>query len=254
MAITTPNMALTAWNAASDTYDYKQLASNFIALDQHDHSSGNGVQINGATGIKDASIPKSKLSNFVYDDNTIPGSALQSGAVTPAKTALAPYATIISNQNIPLTNDGTNSTTTRQFLDSTAAKFTPSNNTTYPNMASGTGIITVPQSGIYSVSASFLVNLSANVKPGEDMSINGVIRATSAGGVSTSSDADNIAIGPAGFEYTADNYPVNVNGIRYLSSGQVLSFWYTCKLQAYAGASPYATNILFTAAYLGRYS
>ena len=85
MALTTPNMSLSVWNSLTDPYDHAQLASNFIALDQHDHSVGKGTQINGATGIKDYSITGSKVSSdfaLSFRANSIPGSSVDYSTVS----------------------------------------------------------------------------------------------------------------------------------------------------------------------------
>lgn len=58
---TTPNMGLTAWDLGSDPYDHSQLATNFSAIDQHDHTVGKGLQIPTA-GIANLAITSGKIA------------------------------------------------------------------------------------------------------------------------------------------------------------------------------------------------
>jgi hypothetical protein len=57
----TPNMGLTAWDLGVDPYDHAQLASNFAAIDSHDHTLGKGIQIPSG-GILDAAITSAKIA------------------------------------------------------------------------------------------------------------------------------------------------------------------------------------------------
>ena len=108
MSLITPNMSLTVWNSLTDKYDHSQLAANFVALDQHDHSPGRGAQINGSIGIKDYSIPGSKMASdfgISLPANSVPGTTietastgtgigsaqLENSAVTYTKNAAIPY-------------------------------------------------------------------------------------------------------------------------------------------------------------------
>ena len=64
MAQTTPNMQLTVWNLLSDPYDSSQLAQNFVAIDQHDHSgSGKGAPIDGTSALINGSVTSAKLAS-----------------------------------------------------------------------------------------------------------------------------------------------------------------------------------------------
>lgn len=69
MSIVTTNMSLTSWNSTSDYFNHTELANNWDLIDQHDHTSGNGVKI-PAGGI---------------DDNAITGATIADGAVTEDK-------------------------------------------------------------------------------------------------------------------------------------------------------------------------
>lgn len=62
MAVTN-YMGLTAWDLGDDQYNYSQLANNFIALDEHDHSPSKGQQIQSA-GIADNAIITAKIANL----------------------------------------------------------------------------------------------------------------------------------------------------------------------------------------------
>jgi len=63
MAQTTPNLGLTVWNLRTDPYDSGQLAQNFIAIDQHDHSNGKGAPIDATNAILNGSITGAKLAS-----------------------------------------------------------------------------------------------------------------------------------------------------------------------------------------------
>ena len=62
MAIVTPNMGLDSWNSVSDLFSYTQLANNWTDIDNHDHTSGKGVQIPTA-GIQNLAVDSTKLSS-----------------------------------------------------------------------------------------------------------------------------------------------------------------------------------------------
>jgi hypothetical protein len=61
MAFVSPNMSLKVWNSSQDSYDHEQLADNFLKLDQHNHTMGQGAQI-PTGGIADGSITVAKLA------------------------------------------------------------------------------------------------------------------------------------------------------------------------------------------------
>jgi hypothetical protein len=69
MSITTTNMGLVAWNASNDYFNHTELANNFVAIDEHDHSSGKG-------------LPVARVAANAVDAN-----AIANGAVTNAKLA-----------------------------------------------------------------------------------------------------------------------------------------------------------------------
>lgn len=96
-----PNMGLTIWDQLSDYFNHAELAANFEALDNHDHTSGKGKQLpegalapDSVTGanLKDNSVTGNKLVNGSVSaaklGASVIGSAnLQDGAVTSAKVA-----------------------------------------------------------------------------------------------------------------------------------------------------------------------
>ena len=57
-------MGLYVWDQATDVFKYNQLASNFTAIDAHDHSSGKGVKISkkGLADSVSATIPTYETS------------------------------------------------------------------------------------------------------------------------------------------------------------------------------------------------
>jgi hypothetical protein len=61
MAVTSTNMSLRIWNLLNDPFDHAQLATNWDKVDQHDHTSGRGVQIPTA-GLADGSVSITKLA------------------------------------------------------------------------------------------------------------------------------------------------------------------------------------------------
>lgn len=72
---TSGNMRLTRWTAGTDTFDYSELAQNFKLIEDHDHTSGKGVQI-PTGGIQDESITSAKIA-----PNTIQSTDIAAGAI-----------------------------------------------------------------------------------------------------------------------------------------------------------------------------
>jgi hypothetical protein len=84
-------MSLTLWDQLTDYFNHSELADNFTAIDEHDHTTGKGVQLpEGALGpdsvnnanLKDASI----TGNKIYG-NSITKDQLGTDAVTTLKIA-----------------------------------------------------------------------------------------------------------------------------------------------------------------------
>ena len=89
MAISSPQMGLKIWNLLTDDYDHAELADNWAKVDQHDHTSGKGVQI-PTGGIADGAItaPKidpSALPTLTLADGSVVTSKIVDGAVTTSK-------------------------------------------------------------------------------------------------------------------------------------------------------------------------
>lgn len=45
MPLMTPNIGLEAWDLGTDDFDHSQLANNWVAIDNHDHTPGRGLRI-----------------------------------------------------------------------------------------------------------------------------------------------------------------------------------------------------------------
>jgi hypothetical protein len=69
---TSPNMSLIIWDQPDDAYDHNELAGNFRALDDHDHTGGHGVQI-PTSGLKQGAVdgnvlaPNTVTTNHIVD-------------------------------------------------------------------------------------------------------------------------------------------------------------------------------------------
>lgn len=79
MAVTLLNMGLRQWNLGTDTFSYTELASNFSAIDNHDHTTGKGLQV-PTGGIVDAAITNAKLAS-----NAVDATKIVSGSISDAK-------------------------------------------------------------------------------------------------------------------------------------------------------------------------
>jgi hypothetical protein len=118
----TLNMGLRAWDQGNDEYDHAELANNWTAVDQHDHTTGKGVRIPSG-GLADGAVTSVKIApNAVTPDkipdgsltqaelapdsvgsvqiqpNAVGNSELQDGSVTPSKLDpdFLPVGTVIS--------------------------------------------------------------------------------------------------------------------------------------------------------------
>lgn len=99
--IVTPNLGLTVWNLLTDPYDSTQIADNWARIDQHDHSPGQGVPINGATSIADGTITASKFAvGAAVPDNSVTTSKIVAGAVTADGLADAARLGLTDSSNI----------------------------------------------------------------------------------------------------------------------------------------------------------
>jgi hypothetical protein len=80
MATTTTNMSLKVWDLLTDNFSYTDLANNFEAIDEHDHTTGAGVPIPagglavgsvGTAQLQTASVTNSKLANGSVDSSKL---------------------------------------------------------------------------------------------------------------------------------------------------------------------------------------
>ena len=98
MPVTTTNMSLTKWSSLSDRFDYQELSDNFGAIDTHDHTSGNGVQIPyggldvlsvGESNLVDEAVTAQKIADGAVttpkiDDDAVTSAKIADAAVQPA--------------------------------------------------------------------------------------------------------------------------------------------------------------------------
>lgn len=77
MPSTTPKMGLIKWSEGSDPYDHTQLATNFQKIDEHDHTTGKGTRLVGASleaeaidteQLADSSVTNAKLAGGITAD------------------------------------------------------------------------------------------------------------------------------------------------------------------------------------------
>jgi hypothetical protein len=95
MAFVTPRMSLRVWNTPQDIFDHAQLAQNFLKLDQHNHTPGQGTQI-PTDGIEDGAVISSKLATNLQVsplDNSVSTVKIQNQAVNEDKIADGAVAT-----------------------------------------------------------------------------------------------------------------------------------------------------------------
>lgn len=64
--IVKPNMGLVVWTSINDYFSHVQLAANFEALDEHNHTTGKGAKI-GAGGIAEQAVEYNNLANGVVE-------------------------------------------------------------------------------------------------------------------------------------------------------------------------------------------
>jgi hypothetical protein len=79
MASTTSNLGLRRWDSQSDLFSYSELSNNWTLLDQHDHTTGKGVQI-PAAGLATGAVTSPKIAASAVD-----GTKLADGSVTAVK-------------------------------------------------------------------------------------------------------------------------------------------------------------------------
>lgn len=123
MATTTANMGLSV-PSVNDTDYPTSISDSFNAIDDHDHSSGNGVQI-PSSGILDGAVGTSKLAT-----NAVTTIKITDGNVTEAKIATSAVTTTkIADANVTEGKIAANAVTTTKIADSnvTTAKIADAN-------------------------------------------------------------------------------------------------------------------------------
>lgn len=92
------NMALSIWDTLPDDYNHTELANNWDAVDQHDHTTGKGKKIpagglaaNSVTGFELA--PNSVTSNHIVD-GTIQGVDIADGTIPLSKLSSSIYGLV----------------------------------------------------------------------------------------------------------------------------------------------------------------
>jgi len=123
MATTTANMGLSV-PSVNDTDYPTSISDSFNAIDDHDHSSGNGVQIPSA-GILDGAVGSSKLAT-----NAVTTIKITDGNVTEAKIATSAVTTTkIADANVTEGKIAANAVTTTKIADAnvTPAKLSSAN-------------------------------------------------------------------------------------------------------------------------------
>lgn len=77
----TSHMGLTAWDLGEDFFEGSDMANNWKAIDQHDHTLGKGQQI-PSSGLRDGAVTESKLA-----DNSVTPAKIPNGSLTGAEIA-----------------------------------------------------------------------------------------------------------------------------------------------------------------------
>lgn len=89
---TTANMGLTCWNLLTDVFSHSQLEANFQALDGHNHTSGQGVQI-PTGGIANGAITTAKLATNAVADSNIQAATITLDKLAAGVARFAPLET-----------------------------------------------------------------------------------------------------------------------------------------------------------------
>jgi hypothetical protein len=78
--LNSPNMGLIQWQNLNDYFSNAQLSANWSLVDQHDHSSGKGVQVNTA-GIAPHAITNALLASGSVSNSTIAPGAVNATSI-----------------------------------------------------------------------------------------------------------------------------------------------------------------------------
>lgn len=147
MATTYTNMGLKSWNAGADLFSYADLDANWAKIANHDHTSGNGVQV-PTDGIADNAITSAKILN----DTIVNADINSSAAIVGTKLA----ANTITNDKIAtadLQKLGLSDSTIRRGK-SIIATTEVRNNTAYGTLATPDQVanIVLPTDGLLAIS------------------------------------------------------------------------------------------------------
>lgn len=162
MASVTPNMNLTKWDSVSDYFSHAQLAANFQAIDDHDHTTGKGTQI-GYGGLSALTVGASELRT-----DAVITAKVQDGAITAGKLATTSVTTgkiatgAATSPKVALSN-GTAPASATLTLTSSFADIVGAAVTITPSVAS-TAIVT----GVFDMQATAAATLIG------DLQLNGV--------------------------------------------------------------------------------
>lgn len=89
--LTSPNMNLTLWDQSDDGFSHVALEHNLVAIDQHDHSPGQGVRLSTASiipgAITTALIAPSAVTQALLAANSVGAAQIQTGAVGASEIA-----------------------------------------------------------------------------------------------------------------------------------------------------------------------
>lgn len=83
-------MGLKVWNLLTDPYDHSELASNWAKVDQHDHSSGKGVQI-PTGGIADGAISAAKVGTEQITAEKLAATVSEAGSFNTTTRTMRKY-------------------------------------------------------------------------------------------------------------------------------------------------------------------
>lgn len=89
--IVLPNMGLVKWDSINDFFSHEQLAGNFQAIDEHNHTPGKGKQIPYG-GLGEQSVGKENLREGAFDASLIANESIETikiknKAITEGKIA-----------------------------------------------------------------------------------------------------------------------------------------------------------------------
>lgn len=98
--IVLPNMGLVKWDQINDPFSHDQLAANFQAVDDHDHTPGRGKQV-PAGGLAPLSVSAANLQDSTFTtekiaDGAVTSDKIANGTITAGK--LASNAAIADSQ------------------------------------------------------------------------------------------------------------------------------------------------------------